>query len=161
MKAITNQAKRVIVDVNVNGRKVGEYKIRTDDTVDGSSAKIAAYINSKQGSDRTRELVESIERSLAGNVVGNLIWEKDAIKNILSDAFETAPSREIEESIISMQIQLLPMLKDIHNPMVNKLSKESSKQFWGFETYDQVITVILAKNFLIDGIITFNARLER
>ena len=83
------------------------------------------------------------------------------MKQILSDAFEIAPTVETEEEIISMQFQLLPLIERIYNPLTNALSKTDLKHFKPYKTMDDVLSVLFGASFLDNGIMTFDARVER
>ena len=83
------------------------------------------------------------------------------MKQILSDAFEIAPTVETEEEIISMQFQLLPLIERIYNPSTNALSKTDLQHFKPYKTMDDVLSVLFGASFLDNGIMTFDARVER
>ena len=82
------------------------------------------------------------------------------MKQILSDAFEIAPTVETEEEIISMQFQLLPLIERIYNPSTNALSKTDLKHFKPYKTMSDVLSVVFAESLFRTGILYFDAHIE-
>lgn len=161
MKVKTRNAQKVVINAKINGVRVGQFKAHTDtDDFDSISA-IVAYINGKPGSKETRKIVDEILKTVSFQCINELIWNRCNFYHILSDAYRIAPSSEIEDSIISMQTNLVPLLPFVYDPAENLLSKTSRKQFPGFKTYDQILSVLFAEAFLNDGILTFDAKIEK
>ena len=165
MKNLKNaKLKKVVVDVKINGRKCSQYTVHTDD--DNSSIKpsaLAACINNpKCCSDKfTRDLALHIKKNLSFKIANDLLWQKGKIKKILSDAYALAPSAVVEEEIISMQTQLLPLIPKIHSPLTHLLSKSELEHFKPFQTYEQCLSVLFGATFLDCDILNFTASVER
>jgi hypothetical protein len=102
-----------------------------------------------------------LTKNLSFKIAHELLWQKGKMKQILSDAFEIAPTVETEEEIISMQFQLLPLIERIYNPSTNALSKTDLQHFKPYKTMDDVLSVLFGASFLDNGIMTFDARVER
>lgn len=163
MKTVKNaKVNKVVVDVKINGRKCSQYKIHTDDFRIKPLVVATCINNTNSCSDElTRDLVTHLTKNLSFKIAHDLLWQKGKIKQILSDAFEIAPTVAVEEEIISMQFQLLPLIERIYNPLTNALSKTDLQHFKPYKTMDDVLSVLFGASFLDNGIMTFNARVER
>lgn len=151
---------KIAIGVNINGRKVKQYTVDFGNGEQKRCADVAAYINNGCGSEDTKKIATELLKTFTGQIVRELIWTKGAIKLILSDAFEIASTTEMEDSVIQMQIHLLPLLERVYDPATNKMSKEISRMYYNYQTYDQVLTVIFGQKFIEDGIISFTAKLK-
>lgn len=151
---------KIAIGVNINGRKVKQYTVDFGNGEHKRCADVVAYINNGCGSEDTKKIATELLKTFTGQIVRELIWTKGAIKLILSDAFEMAPTTEMEDSVIQMQIHLLPLLERVYDPATNKMSKEISRMYYNYQTYDQVLTVIFGQKFIEDGIISFTAKLK-
>ena len=164
MKSLKNlNGNKIVVDVRINGKKCSQYKIHTDDYSSIEPRKVAACINNPNScKDKlTRDLVLHIKKNLSFKIANDLLWQKGKINQVLSDAYAMAPSAVVEEEIISMQTQLLPLISKIHSPLTNVLSKTELKHFKPFQTYEQCLSVLFGASFMDNGITTFSARIER
>lgn len=162
MKNLKNaKVNKVVVDIKINGRKCSQYKIHTDDFRIKPLVVATCINNPNSCSDKlTRDLVTHLTKNLSFKIAHELLWQKGKIKQILSDAFEIAPSATVEEEIISMQFQLLPLIERIYNPLTNALSKTDLKHFKPYKTMDDVLSVLFGASFVDNGIMTFDARVE-
>ena len=162
MKNLKNaKVNKVVVDIKINGRKCSQYKIHTDDFRIKPLVVATCINNPNSCSDKlTRDLVTHLTKNLSFKIAHELLWQKGKIKQILSDAFEIAPSATVEEEIISMQFQLLPLIERIYNPLTNALSKTDLKHFKPYKTIDDVLSVLFGASFVDNGIMTFDARVE-
>ena len=118
MKSLKNaKVNKVVIDIKINGRKYDQYKVHTDDFRIKPIAVATCINNPNNCSDElTRDLVTHLTKNLSFKIAHELLWQKGKMKQILSDAFEIAPSATVEEEIISMQFQLLPLIERIYNP---------------------------------------------
>ena len=80
------------------------------------------------------------------------------MEQILSDALEIAPTSSIENEIVSMQIQLLPLIDRIYNPATNMLSESDRQSFKPYKSAEQVLSVLFGAGFIDMGIFTFSAK---
>lgn len=163
MKSLKNaKVTKVVVDVKINGRKCSQYKIHTDDFRIKPIAVATCINNPNSCSDElTRDLVTHLTKNLSFKIAHELLWQKGKMKQILSDAFEIAPSATVEEEIISMQFQLLPLIERIYNPLTNALSKTDLQHFKPYKTMDDVLSVLFGASLVDIGALSFDARVER
>lgn len=162
MKNLKNaKVNKVVIDVKINGRKCSQYKVHTDDFRIKPLAVATCINNPKSCSDElTRDLVTHLTKNLSFKIAHDLLWQKGKIKQILSDAFEIAPTVEVEEEIISMQFQLLPLIERIYNPLTNALSKTDLQHFKPYKTMDDVLSVLFGATFFDNGILSYTAHVE-
>lgn len=162
MKALKEEkGNKVDVSVKINGRKAGEFKVHTNDPL-FNPRKVADCINNpKKCSDKmTKELVLRVTKNLSFQIVNILLWKKGKIEQILSDAFELAQTAAVEEEIISMQLQLVPMIERIYDPVKNALNSSDISHSKPYKTYEQILSVLFGATFMDLGIITFSAKVE-
>ena len=162
MKNLKNaKVNKVVIDVKINGRKCSQYKVHTDDFRIKPLAVATCINNPKSCSDElTRDLVTHLTKNLSFKIAHDLLWQKGKIKQILSDAFEIAPTVAVEEEIISMQFQLLPLIERIYNPLTNALSKTDLQHFKPYKTMDDVLSVLFGATFFDNGILSYTAHVE-
>lgn len=163
MKSLKNaKVNKVIIDIKINGRKYDQYKVHTDDFRIKPIAVATCINNPNSCSDElTRDLVTHLTKNLSFKIAHELLWQKGKMKQILSDAFEIAPSATVEEEIISMQFQLLPLIERIYNPLTNALSKTDLQHFKPYKTMDDVLSVLFGASLVDIGALSFDARVER
>lgn len=153
---------KVVVKVKINGSKVSEFSVHTNDFLVNPSMMVGCINNCPSCTDKmTQELVDRIEKALAFRVINELLWQKGKIEQILDDAFAIAPTNEIEQEIVSMGLQLLPLVEQIYDPATNLLSKTDIKKFKPFKTHDSILSFLFSESFMDLGIMTFSAKVER
>ena len=162
MKSLKNaKVNKVVIDIKINGRKYDQYKVHTDDFRIKPIAVATCINNPNNCSDElTRDLVTRLTKNLSFKIANELLWQKGKMKQILSDAFEIAPSATVEEEIISMQFQLLPLIERIYNPLTNALSKTDLKHFKPYKTMSDVLSVVFAESMFQTGILSYDAHIE-
>lgn len=153
-----NNKNAIVISVKVNGKKITSFTVHTDPVV--NPGKIAGCFNNMQNcSDKkTYELVVHIKKNLAFETARQLLWQKGMMEQILSDALEIAPTSSIENEIVSMQIQLLPLIDRIYNPATNMLSESDRQSFKPYKSAEQVLSVLFGAGFIDMGIFTFSAK---
>ena len=161
MKVKVKQPKKVNVCVKVNGRMFTNYLLSTDNMEIGNPEAIEAYINRKQGNDQLKEIVNEALQAITVEVVQYMIWSKANFDKILDDAFALATNDKTLDDIAHLTIYLNQFLPKVYDVTSNFISKKVAKEFEGYKTYDQILTVLLATIFLDDGIITFDANIEK
>ena len=163
MKTVKNaKVNKVIIDIKINGRKYDQYKVHTDDFRIKPIAVATCINNPNSCSDElTRDVVTRLTKNLSFKIAHELLWQKGKMKQILSDAFEIAPSATVEEEIISMQFQLLPLIERIYNPLTNALSKTDLQHFKPSKNMDDVLSVLFGASLVDIGALSFDARVER
>lgn len=155
------KVKKVVIDIKINGRKYDQYKVHTDDFRIKPIAVATCINNPNSCADKfTRDLVTHLTKNLSFKIANELLWQKGKMKQILSDAFEIAPTVETEEEIISMQFQLLPLIERIYNPSTNALSKTDLKHFKPYKTMSDVLSVVFAESMFQTGILSYDAHIE-
>ena len=162
MKSLKNaKVNKVVIDIKINGRKYDQYKVHTDDFRIKPLVVATCINNPNSCSDKlTRDLVTRLTKNLSFKIANELLWQKGKMKQILSDAFEIAPSATVEEEIISMQFQLLPLIERIYNPLTNALSKTDLKHFKPYKTMSDVLSVVFAESMFQTGILSYDAHIE-
>ena len=162
MKNLKNaKVNKVVIDVKINGKKCSQYKVHTDDLRIKPIAVANCINNPNSCPDKlTRDLVTHLTKNLSFKIAHDFLWQKGKIKQILSDAFEIAPTVEVEEEIISMQFQLLPLIERIYNPLTNALSKTDLQHFKPYKTMDDVLSVLFGATFFDNGILSYTVHVE-
>ena len=159
MKAKNEKA---IVKVQIFGQDVEEFKIKSDDDLITTDV-ITGYINTQIGDDETRSVSEEILRCLAVKTVESLIHnfndKGDFLRDILDIAVVVSETEKLKENAKRLKRCVYPLLGRIYFDETNKLSKKEQRIYGGFQTAESVVSVLIARSWIDDGIMTFSAEI--
>ena len=156
MEAFKN-SDRIIVSVKVNNRKVTEFQTRLNEALVNPSAVIGCFNNIPSCREpMVEDLVQRMQKVLGMSTIKELLFNGN-IEKILDDAQALAEGVIIENEIAKMR-ELLPLVKRIHDPGENVISKAFADRYKPFKTYSELLGTIFTSNFIDLGIMKFSAK---